>query len=135
MSFFSLRQSSSFNETNNNGNITDILPKTPLLAYDLNDIDDNQLLAGRIVIAELCRAGDIVNNPNDNLHTICTIYTLVSIVSGLDTDALSNQRRSWMVELKMVYNEFGQQRNFDLGAVRQSLEGLASKAKGIGGHD
>ena len=85
-------------------------------------------------------------------------------MSRLDTGALSNQRRSWMVELKLgglktkelkmvelemvelktvelkteelktVANELGQQRNFDLGAVRQSLEGLASKAKGIEGH-
>ena len=60
-------------------------------------------------------------------------------MSGLDTGALVNQRRSWMVELKTkelkaVANELGQQRNFNLGAVRQSLEGLASKAKGIEDH-
>ena len=54
-------------------------------------------------------------------------------MSELDTGALVNQRRSWMVELKMVElkmvelkmvelktvaNELGQQRNFDLGVVR-----------------
>ena len=125
VSFVSLRQSARFNEDSNVGNITDILPKTPLLAYDLNDIDDNQLSAGRSVIAELCKAGNIIDNPDENLHTICTVYTLVSIMSGLDTDALSNQRRSWMVERMTVANEFAQQRKFDLGAVRQSLEGLA----------
>ncbi len=145
VSFVSLRQSSRFNENSDISNITDILPKTPLLAYDLNDFDDNQLHAGRSVIAELCRAGNIVDNPNDNLYTICTIYTLVSIMSGVDSDALSNQRGSWMVELKMVAYEFAQQRNFDLGAVRhalddlgavrQSLEGLASEEKGIEGCD
>lgn len=135
MSFVSLGQSSGFNEDSNISNITDILPKAPLLAYDFNNIDDNQLLAGRSVIAELCRAGNIIDKPNDNLHTICTIYTLLSIMSGLDTDALSNQRRSWMVELQTVVNEFGKQRNFDLGAVRRSLEGLASKEKGIEGYD
>ena len=135
MSFITLRQSSRFNKNSNVSNITDILPKTPLLAYDLNDIDDNQLPAGRSVIAKLCRTGNIIDNPDDNLHTICTIYTLLSILSGLDTDALSNQWRSWIVELMTVGNELAQQRNYDLGAVRQSLEGLAPKAKGIEGHD
>ena len=122
VSFVSLRQSARFNENSNVGNITDILPKTPLLAYDLNDIDDNGLSAGRSVIAELCKAGNIIDNPNENLHTICTIYTLVSIMSGVNTDALSDQRRSWMMERRTMAIEFAQQNKFDLDAVRQALE-------------
>ena len=39
-----------------------------------------------------------------------------------------------MVELKRVADEFGQQRRSDLGTVRQSLEGLASKANGNEGY-
>ena len=124
MSFVSLTQSSTFNKNSNVSNITGTQLKPPILAYDLNAIDDNQLLAGRSVIAELCMVGNITHNPNDNLYTICTIHTLLSIMSGLNTDALSDQRRSWMVELKTVDYEFG------VGAVYQVLEGLASQAKG-----
>lgn len=133
--FVSLRQSSRVNEDDGISNIVDILPKAPLLAYNLNDIDDNQLSAGRSAIAELCKVGNVVDIPNDNLYTICTIYTLAATMSGLDDDALSRKRRSWMVELKTVTTEFGQQEGFDLGVVRNSLEGLASKAKGIDYYD
>ncbi|KAL9125006.1 MAG: hypothetical protein Q9175_008146, partial [Cornicularia normoerica] len=89
----------------------------------------------RSAIAELCKVGNVVDIPNDNLYTICTIYTLAATMSGLDDDALSRKRRSWMVELKTVTTEFGQQEGFDLGVVRNSLEGLASKAKGIDYYD
>ena len=121
-------QSSSINPDGDGSNVSNIPPNTSLFGYSLNNIDDTQLSARRSAIALLCKAGNIENNPEDNLYTICTIYELAAIMSGLDKNILSSTARSWMVEMEKATQSFDKERGFDLDGVQRVLEKLADEA-------
>lgn len=120
-----LKQSSRVKKDGDGSNITEVTPNASLLGYNFNNIDNTQLSNGRSAIAGLCKAGNIRDIPEDNLYTICTIYTLAATMSGLDNNALSSQQRSWMVELEKATNSFDKQRGFDLDGVVNCLKELA----------
>lgn len=127
--FVPLGQSSRVKEGGDVSNNTDVPPNASLFGYNLDDIDDTQLSTGRSAIAEVCKARDIGDILDDDLHTICIIYTLAATMSGLDKEALSSQRRSWLVELETATEEFDKQSGVDIYGLRDRLKKLVRETK------
>ena len=99
-------QSSSINQDSDESGVSDIPPNTSVFGYSLNNIDDSQLSAWKAAIAEYCKAGDMVNNPENDLYTFCAIYGLFTTISGLNRDALGSTARSWVIESETVKHKF-----------------------------
>ena len=127
VSFVSPWQSSSIDQDGDDSDVSNIPPDTSLFGYSLNNIKNTQLSAIRSAIARHCKASNIENDPEDNLYTICTIYKLAAMMSGLDNHALSSTPTSWMVEIEKAIHVFDKERGFDLDGVQRTLEKLVDE--------
>ena len=121
-------QSLSINQDSDGSKVFDIPPNMSLFGYSLNNVDGPQLLAGRAAIAQHCKEGNIGDNLEDNLYTICTIYhRLAAIMSGLDNDALSSTARSWMVGRARMIQSFEKKMGWDMDGVQRALEKMVDE--------
>ena len=114
-------QSPNINQDSDESGVSDIPPNTSLFGYSLNNIDDGQLSAWKAAIAEYCKAGDIVDNPENDLYTICAIYGVAVTISGLNRDAWGSTARSWVVESAIVKQKF-EAEGRDLDGMQRAVE-------------
>ena len=127
-SFVSPWQSSSINQDRDGSEVFDIPRNTSLFGYSLNNADGPQLLARRAAIAQHCKEGNIGDNLENYLYTICTInHHLAATMSGLDNDALSSTARSWRGERVRMIQNFEKKTRWDLDGVQRALEKMVDE--------
>lgn len=114
-------QSSSINQDSDESGISDIPPNTSYFGYSLNNIEESQLSVWKAAIAEYCKGGDILNDPENDLYTICAIYGVAATISGLNRDAFGRTVRSWVIESAIVKHKFEAKR-WDLDGVQRALD-------------
>ena len=66
--------------------------------YNLDMIDENNVISLRSAIAELCRESKNQNIHSGSLYTICKIWIYAMTMSELDDDLLAGIQRSWILE-------------------------------------
>ena len=99
--------------------------KTPtsfnIYKYDLNMMNDTNVLARREALVHLCEDRTNYNMISGYLYTACNILLQAKLMSNLDDDLLSGVRRSWVVQQLEEIRRYDEMMGVDFASIRHDL--------------
>lgn len=122
--FFWRRQSSNAGHDSGSSGINNITPHANVYYYDLDMINDINILTLRSAIVQLCRERKNHNIISGSLYMICNIWTHAITMSEFDNDVLSSVQRSWVLERLKAVRRYEKEIGTDFESVVNLVVGV-----------
>ena len=106
---------------NGDGKQAEVSPSYDIYKYDLEVVNDTNILTRRDAIAQLCEDRVDYIRISGFLYTTCNIWSQAKLMSNLDNGLLSGVQRSWVAERGAAMRRYYERTGSDFASIARDI--------------